>query len=108
MPRCGVAIARGRASTAYYTRALRAIEGSQGQRVRGSQYQMGSRGREGRKAKNVLGWPERCKLAHAFLWEYSYKKLKLAQLLGQLSGDSHSRGFNTEPSSSLQQQYYIK
>ena len=26
-----------------------------------------------------------CKLAHAFLWEHSYKKLKLAQLLGQLS-----------------------
>jgi hypothetical protein len=23
-------------------------------------------------------------LAHAFLWEYSYKTLKLAQLLGQL------------------------
>jgi hypothetical protein len=23
-------------------------------------------------------------LAHAFLWEYSYKRLKLAQLLGQL------------------------
>ena len=32
----------------------------------------------------VLGWPERCKLAHAFLWEYSYKRLKLAQLLVQL------------------------
>jgi hypothetical protein len=24
------------------------------------------------------------KLTHAFLWEYSYKRLKLAQLLGQL------------------------
>ena len=32
----------------------------------------------------VLGWPKRRKLAHAFLWEYSYKRLKLAQLLGQL------------------------
>ena len=32
----------------------------------------------------MLGWPKRCKLAHAFLWEYSYKRLKLAQLLGQL------------------------
>ena len=28
------------------------------------------------------GWPKRCKLAHAFLWEYSYKRL--TQLLGQL------------------------
>jgi hypothetical protein len=35
-------------------------------------------------ARKVLGWPKRCKLAHAFLWEYSYKRLKLAQLLGQL------------------------
>jgi hypothetical protein len=32
----------------------------------------------------VLVWPKRCKLAHAFLWEYSDKGLKLAQLLGQL------------------------
>jgi hypothetical protein len=32
----------------------------------------------------VIGWPNRCKLAHAFLREYIYKKLKLAQLLGQL------------------------
>jgi hypothetical protein len=31
----------------------------------------------------VLGWPNICKLAHAFRWEYSYKMLKLAQLLGQ-------------------------
>jgi hypothetical protein len=22
-------------------------------------------------ARKVLGWPDRCKLAHAFLWEYS-------------------------------------
>jgi hypothetical protein len=35
-------------------------------------------------ARKVLGWPERCKLAHALLWEYSYKRLKLAQLLCQL------------------------
>ncbi len=35
-------------------------------------------------ARKVLGWPKRCKLAHAFLWAYSYKRLKLAQLLGQL------------------------
>ena len=32
----------------------------------------------------VIGWPKRCKLAHAFLQEYSDKRLKLAQLLGQL------------------------
>ena len=35
-------------------------------------------------ARNVLGWPKRCKSAHAFLWEYSYNRLKLAQLLDQL------------------------
>jgi hypothetical protein len=35
-------------------------------------------------AKKLLGWPKRYKLAHAFLWEYSCKRLKLAQLLGQL------------------------
>jgi hypothetical protein len=32
----------------------------------------------------VLGWPEIYKLAHAFLCEYSYERLELAQLLGQL------------------------
>ena len=32
----------------------------------------------------MLGWPKRRKLAHALLWEYRYKRLKLAQLLGQL------------------------
>ena len=35
------------------------------------------------KARQASGRPKRCKLAHAFRWEYSYKKLKLAQLLGQ-------------------------
>jgi hypothetical protein len=38
----------------------------------------------GAPPRKVLGWPNRCKLAHAFLWEYSYKRLKLVQLLGQL------------------------
>ena len=38
----------------------------------------------GPRAIKVLGWPKRCTLAHAFLWEYSDKRLKLAQLLGQL------------------------
>ena len=32
----------------------------------------------------VLGWPERCELACVFLWECSYKRLELAQLLGRL------------------------
>ena len=32
----------------------------------------------------MLGWPKSCKLAHAFLWKYSYKRLKLAKLLCQL------------------------
>jgi hypothetical protein len=35
-------------------------------------------------ARKVLGCSQICKLAHAFLWEYSHKRLKLAQLLGQL------------------------
>jgi hypothetical protein len=35
-------------------------------------------------ARKMLGWPKRCKLAHAFLWADSGKRLKLAQLLGQL------------------------
>jgi hypothetical protein len=32
----------------------------------------------------VLGWPKRCKLARAFRWECSDKRLRLAQLLAQL------------------------
>jgi hypothetical protein len=36
------------------------------------------------RARKLLGWPKRCRLAHAFLWEHSYKRLQLAQLLGQL------------------------
>jgi hypothetical protein len=44
----------------------------------------------------VLGWPKRCKLAHAFLWEYSYKRLKLAQRLGQL-GAFLTRGASASP-----------
>jgi hypothetical protein len=35
-------------------------------------------------ARKALGWPKRCKLTHAFLWEYCYKRLKFAQRLGQL------------------------
>ena len=35
-------------------------------------------------ARKGLGWPKRCQLALAFLWEYSQKRLKLAQLLGHL------------------------
>jgi hypothetical protein len=32
----------------------------------------------------VSGWPRRYKPANAFLWECRYKRLELAQLLGQL------------------------
>jgi hypothetical protein len=32
--------------------------------------------------KKMLGWPKICKLARAFLWENSNKRLELAQLLG--------------------------
>jgi hypothetical protein len=38
----------------------------------------------GLAARQVLGWPKRRKLARAFLWEYSFERLKLVQLLGQL------------------------
>ena len=35
----------------------------------------------GLPARQVLGWPKRCQqLAHALLWEHSYKGRKLAQL----------------------------
>jgi hypothetical protein len=34
--------------------------------------------------EKVSGWPRRCGLAHAFLWEHSNKGLELGQLLGQL------------------------
>ena len=33
------------------------------------------------QARMMLGWPKSCKLANAFLWEYSHKRLKLVQLL---------------------------
>ena len=32
----------------------------------------------------MLGWPKRYQLAHEFLSKYSYKRLKLPQILGQL------------------------
>ena len=35
-------------------------------------------------ARKVLGWPSIYTLAHAFLWEYNYKRLKLIQLIGRL------------------------
>jgi hypothetical protein len=35
-------------------------------------------------ARKASELPKKCKLARAILWEYSYKGLKLAQLLGQL------------------------
>jgi hypothetical protein len=35
-------------------------------------------------AKKLSGWPKICKLVHAFLWEHSCERLKLAQSLRQL------------------------
>ena len=44
-------------------------------------------------ARKVLGWPKICKLAHAFQWEhFSYRRLKLAQILGRLASFSLGRG----------------
>jgi hypothetical protein len=51
------------------------------QAVRDAGLATGGRSIQARKAS---GWPKISKLTHAFLWEYSYKRLKLAQLLGQL------------------------
>ena len=36
------------------------------------------------RARKVLGRPKGYEFAHAFLWEYIYKRLELAQLPGQL------------------------
>jgi hypothetical protein len=35
------------------------------------------------KREKVLGWPKRFELAHALRWECSYRRLRLAQLLGR-------------------------
>ena len=35
-------------------------------------------------SEKVVRLAQNMELAHAFLWEHSYKRLKLAQLLGQL------------------------
>jgi hypothetical protein len=35
------------------------------------------------QSAKCVRWPKICKLAHAFLWEYGHKRLKLAQHLGQ-------------------------
>ena len=51
----------------------------------------------GLQVRKVLGWPKRCELAHAFRWEHSYKRLKLAQLLGQLGA------FLTPPTTTTQE-----
>ena len=39
----------------------------------------------------MLGWLERCKLAHAFLWEYSHKRAKVGPTSGPTACVSHSR-----------------
>jgi hypothetical protein len=44
----------------------------------------------------VLGWPKRSKLAHTLLWEFSYKGLKVAQLLRQLGGVFLTCGFSKD------------
>ena len=49
----------------------------------------------------MLGWPNRRKLAHAFLWEYSYKRLQLARLPGQLGGFLTLMKSTRSPSTSL-------
>ena len=41
------------------------------------------------QAKNALCWPKICKLAHAFLWEYSYKGLKVGPTPGPTGRLSH-------------------
>jgi hypothetical protein len=52
-------------------------------------------------ARKVLGWPKRCNFSRAFLWEYSYARLQLAQVLGHLdvfltwSGSSDRIGWAT-------------
>ena len=44
----------------------------------------GGGGRAAAGSGKVLGWPKICKVADVFLWKYSYKWLKVAQLLGQV------------------------
>jgi hypothetical protein len=56
------------------------------------------RSRAGSVARKALGRPKRCKLVHAFLWEYSDKRLKLAQLLGQLGVFLTCRRRHPQPS----------
>ena len=38
--------------------------------------------RVGAGARKLLGWPKRCKLAHAFLLKYSYKKAEVGPTSG--------------------------
>jgi hypothetical protein len=40
----------------------------------------------------VLGWPKRCKLAHAFLSEYSYKGFEVGPTSGPTWRLSHLQG----------------
>jgi hypothetical protein len=41
-------------------------------------------GRDRLRRETASDWPKRWQLAHAVLWEHSYKMLQLAQLLDQL------------------------
>ena len=48
------------------------------------------------QVRKVLGWPNKYKLARAFRWEYSDKRLQLAQLLGNLASFSLGGGSGRE------------
>jgi hypothetical protein len=66
---------------AQHSRAGRAEQGRAGGRTIGVHGPRPPRRRL--RARKLLGWPKRCKLAHAFRWEYSNEGLKLGQLPGQ-------------------------
>jgi hypothetical protein len=53
------------------------------------------------EARKVSGCPKICKLAHAFMWEYSDEMIKLAQLLGQLGVFFAGGGRRAAPSAGL-------
>ena len=48
-------------------------------------------------ARKASGWPKRHKLAHAFLWEYSYKRLKLAPISAPTWRRSHLHAAGADP-----------
>ena len=62
--------------------------------VRGSAHLARARvvGDDHLRARKVLGWPERCKSAHAFLWEHSDKKAGSGPTSGTTSRLAHLDG----------------